>query len=46
MDDPHSKERLKQLNQVLAGVVLVGLVCHLMNVKYFLSLVSLTDPHD
>lgn len=47
MDDPHSKERLKQLNQVLAVLsYLVGLVCHLMNVKYFLSLVSLTDPHD
>lgn len=45
MDDPHSKERLKQLNQVLtAAVYVIGLVCHLMNV--FLSLVWLTDPHD
>jgi len=37
MDDPHSKERLKQLNQVLtAAVYLIGLVCHLMNVFFYL----------
>jgi hypothetical protein len=28
MDDPHSKERLKQLNQVLTAAVYLGLPSH------------------
>jgi serine/threonine protein kinase len=43
MDDPHSKERLKQLNQVFA-VLFNWLGCRLMNNMVFASLVFIDTP--
>lgn len=45
MDDPHSKERLKQLNQVLA-VLFNWIGCRLMNSMVFVSRVLLPHQHD
>lgn len=44
MDDPHSKERLKQLNQVCFLFNWIG--CHLMNSLVFVSLALLPHQHD
>ena len=43
MDDPHSKERLKLLNQVFA-VLFNCLGCRLMNDMVFASLVFIETP--